>query len=410
MAKTIDALTPLQVKKMSKPGMYRDGPNLYLQVTKAGVKSWLMRYMLHGTAGSMGLGAVHSVTLPEARERARQARLMLMEGIDPAAEKRERLQSAKLAAAVQVTFDECAAKYIEAHRAGWKNAKHAAQWEATIEAYASPVIGTLGVAGIDTALVLKVLEPIWREKPETASRLRGRIESILDWAKVRGYRQGENPARWKGHLDKMLPARSKVRSVVHHAALPYGEINGFLSDLRAQEGIVARLLEFCVLTAARSGEARGATWGEIDFKNAVWIVPASRMKAGKEHRVPLSDATMALLKNLPRFEGNDYIFPAPRGGMLSDMAMTVLLRRMGRTVTAHGFRSSFRDWAGETTAYPREVIEHALAHQLKDKAEAAYQRGTLFDKRRRLMADWATYCDKVQTEAGDVVQIRRKRK
>ncbi|MBE7422217.1 MAG: integrase arm-type DNA-binding domain-containing protein [Zoogloeaceae bacterium] len=405
MAKKIEKLSALRIAKYS-PGCHGDGANLWLQVGPTGGRSWLFRYRFGGKARNMGLGPVHTVSLAEAREKAREARKLLLDGLDPGAEKRSRLEAIKLAAAVQLTFDQCAEKYISAHRTGWRNPKHAAQWENTLATYASPIIGGVSAANVNTALVLRVLEPIWAIKTETASRLRGRIEAILDWAKVRGYRSGENPARWKGHLDKMLPARAKVKAVEHHPALQFSETAAFLVDLRRQEGVTARALEFAILTAARSGEVRGATWGEVDLRKAVWVVPRTRMKAGKEHHVPLSDAALHLLRALPRFEGVDLVFPAPRGGQLSDMAMTVLLRRMGLTITAHGFRSSFRDWAGETTAYPREVIEHALAHQLRDKTEAAYQRGALFDKRRRLMGDWATYCCTIKGDGGGVVAIR----
>lgn len=266
------------------------------------------------------------------------------------------------------------------------------------------------VSDVDLTHVLQILEPIWKDKTETASRLRGRIESVLNWATARGYRTGLNPARWRGHLDNLLPARGKIQKVEHHAALSYKELSGFILALRQQAGMGARALEFAILTAARSGEVRGATWAEIDTDAATWTIPAERMKVGKEHRVPLSDAALALLAALPRMGGTDLIFPNTKGTALSDMTLTAVLRRMERDVTAHGFRSTFRDWAGETTAYPREVIEHALAHQLKDKAEAAYARGSLFDKRRRLMDDWAIYCVTQAAKAGEVVPIGRTKK
>lgn len=285
----------------------------------------------------------------------------------------------------------------------------------TLATYASQIIGKLSVADIDKGLVLEVLEPIWTAKAETASRLRGRIEAVLDWATAREYRSGNNPARWKGHLEKLLPKRSKVAAVQHHPALPYARIGVFMGELRKQPGMGALALEFAILTAARSGEVRGATWSEMDMEARRWIIPADRMKAGKEHHVPLSGAALDLLKRLPGVAESELVFPAPRRGMLSDMTLTAVLRRMqgddapvwidtaGAAITVHGFRSTFRDWAGETTAYPREVIEHALAHQLRDKAEAAYQRGSLLDKRRRLMADWATYCDAGSVRTGKKV-------
>jgi integrase len=304
-----------------------------------------------------------------------------------------------------VTFKWCAEQYIEAHRAGWKNAKHAAQWEATLDRYAYPKIGELMVHQVELPHILAILRPIWETKTETASRLRGRIESVLNWATVSKYRTGENPARWKGHLDNLLARPSKVAKVEHHAALPFQKVGAFMARLRNQEGMGAQALQFAILTAARSGEVRGAQWAEIDLHAAVWTIPASRMKAEKEHRVPLSPQAVELLRAQPRGTGDALVFPAPRGGMLSDMTLSAVLRRMGEAVTAHGFRSSFRDWAGETSGYAREVIEHALAHKLKDKAEASYARGTLFDKRRRLMNDWGAYCNQ-RGAAGSVIPLR----
>lgn len=405
------------------PKWHSDGAGLYLRVTKEGNKSWVFIYphpKKTGTQREMGFGSFSGVSLEEARRLADRARQELRDGIDPIEQKKATKQAKTLELAKAMTFDECAAAYIEANRAGWKNDKHAGQWETTLATYASPIIGKLPVADIDKGLVLKVLESIWTEKAETASRLRGRIESVLDWATAREYRSGNNPARWKGHLDKILPKRSKVAKVVHHPALPYTRIGVFMVELRKQTGMGAPALEFAILTAARSGEVRGATWGEIDMEGKRWIIPAERMKAGKEHHIPLSDAALDLLKRLPGRAESELVFPAPRGGVLSDMTLTAVLRRMqgddapiwtdtaGEAITAHGFRSTFRDWAGETTAYPREVIEHALAHQLKDKAEAAYQRGSLLDKRSRLMADWAAYCNTVKAGEGEtVVPIRK---
>jgi integrase len=295
-----------------------------------------------------------------------------------------------------MTFKESAAMYVASHRAGWRNPKHAAQWQATLATYAEPVIGGLSVQAIDTALVLKVLEPIWTTKPETAGRVRGRIESILDWAKARGYRAGENPARWRGHLDKLLPGRSKVRRVEHHAALPYAELPGFLVSLREQEGIAARALEFAILTAARTGEVIGARWSEMDLVGKNWTLPAARMKAGREHRVPLSDRALAILREMqPHRQAEDaFVFPGGKNRRpLSNMAFLMLLRRMGRgDVTVHGFRSSFRDWAAERTKFPAEVAEMALAHTVSDKTVAAYNRSDLYERRRRLMAAWTTFC------------------
>jgi len=351
----------------------------------------------------MGLGPLALFGLSEARAKALDVRRLRHEGIDPIeARKAERLR-ARLDAAKAMTFRECADAYCKAHRAGWRNGKHAAQWEATLATYAGPVIGTLPVQVIDTALVLKVLEPIWSAKPETAGRVRGRIESILDWAKVRGYRTGENPARWRGHLAELLPARSKVRRVEHHAALPYAKLPGFLAGLREQEGIAAPALEFAILTAARTGEVIGARWSEMDLLNKTWTVPSERMKAGKEHRVPLSGRALAVLEEMqPYRQAEDaFVFPGGKNRRpLSNMAFLMLLRRMGRgDVTAHGFRSSFRDWAAERTNFPAEVAEMALAHTVSDKTVAAYNRSDLFDRRRRLMAAWATFCTAPEQKA-----------
>jgi len=396
MARTIGRLTALKVDKAKRPGMYADGGGLYLRVTHNGTKNWVFRFMLNGRPRWMGVGPLHIIGLAEARNRAAAFRLQRHDGIDPIERRRaDRLQG-RLEAAKAITFKECAARYIASHRAGWRNPKHAAQWQATLATYAEPVIGGLSVQAIDAALVLKVLEPIWTTKPETAGRVRGRIESVLDWAKARGYRAGENPARWRGHLDKLLPVRSKVRRVEHHAALPYAELPGFLVSLREQEGIGARALEFAIVTAARTGEVIGARWGEIDLLDKTWTLPATRMKAGKEHRVPLSGRALAILQDMQAHRHADeaFVFPGAKPGRpLSNMAFLMLLRRMARGyVTAHGFRSSFRDWVAERTNFPAEVAEIALAHTVSDKTVAAYNRSDLFDRRRRLMADWATFC------------------
>ncbi len=398
--------------------MYADGGGLYLQVTVTArdgepAKSWSYRYMFHGKAREMGLGSLNAVSLQQARRKALDCRWQRQDGIDPIEARKAARDQAALDAANAITFKSAAASYIDSHRTGWRNAKHAAQWVVTLSTYAEPIIGGLPVQTIDTALVLKVLEPIWTDKPETASRLRGRIESVLDWAKVRGYRQGENPARWRGHLDKLLPAPAKIRRVEHHAALAYAELPDFMAALRAQEGISARALEFAILTAARTGEVIGARWSEIDLAQDVWIVPANRMKAGKEHRVPLIPRAIAVLRELEpkhpvRSAADDsFLFPGAKVGRpLSNMAFLMLLRRMGRNgLTAHGFRSTFRDWAAERTNFPSEVPEMALAHVVGDKVEAAYRRGDLFDRRRRLMDAWAGFCstDKLPMRTGVTV-------
>lgn len=399
-------LTALQVKKLTEPGYYADGAGLYLQVAKGGSKSWLFKFKLAGKAREMGLGSVNTFSLSEARERAREQRQRLADGIDPIAAKRETTLQRRMADASIITFDKAAARYIEDNAPGWRNDKHRQQWENTLATYASPIIGDLPVSRVDTAQVLRVLQPIWTAKAETASRLRGRIESVLDWAKVQDYREGENPARWKGHLDMTLPARAKVQKVEHHAALPWRDLGAFVAALQAMPGIGALAVEFIILTACRTSEAINAQWSEFDLSAKVWTIPAERMKAGKEHAIPLSDAALAILSELREQGEGEFVFPGAKGGPLSNMAGLQLLKRMDRAdLTVHGFRSTFRDWAGESTAHPREVIEHALAHQLKDRAEAAYQRGSLFEKRRVLMADWAVYCNTVQTPA-DVVPIR----
>jgi integrase len=389
--------------------MHCDGGGLYLQVTQgadgAPCRSWLYRYVLYGRERQMGLGSLNDTTLAEAREKASGARKRRGQGDDPIDAKRAHRAAAALARAKVMSFDQCRDAYIAAHRAGWRNAKHAAQWTSTLDAYVTPVFGQLPVGAIDTGLVTKALEPIWSAKTETASRVRGRIEAILDWAKVRGYRGGENPARWRGHLDSLLPARSKVRRVEHHAALPFTEIGAFMAQLREQSSTAARALEFTILTAARTGEVLGARWDEIDVDAAVWTVPSDRMKGAREHRVPLSAAALAVIENMQTRRENDYVFPGDRRDRLSGRAMDMLLRRMGREVTVHGFRSSFRDWAAEHTNFAREVAEAALAHVVGDKVEAAYRRGDLFDKGRRLMTAWADFCNEAPA-SGTVVPLR----
>jgi integrase len=392
--RVLERLTTVGILKQKTPGCYPDGGGLYLQVGPSGGKSWLFRFTLTGRSREMGLGALNARSLAEAREEARKCRGLLAAKIDPLEARRSNEAAAALDAAKSNTFKDCALAYITAHKGGWRSAKHVAQWENTLSDYAYQTIGSLPVAQIDTGLVMQVLEPIWSTKTETASRLRGRIESILDWARVRGFREGENPARWRGHLDKLLPRRTKVQQVTHHPALPYSEIGAFMGTLKAQEGIAARALEFIILTAARTGEAVNARWDEFDLEKGAWIVPAARMKTKVEHKVPLSPQVLQLLKSIPRIEGNPHVFFGKKAKKpLSNMACLVLLERMKRKdVTVHGFRSTFRDWAAENTAYPNFVVEMALAHTVSDKVEAAYRRGDLFEKRRRLMGAWADYC------------------
>ncbi|HME25958.1 MAG TPA: integrase arm-type DNA-binding domain-containing protein [Acetobacteraceae bacterium] len=397
-----------RLRTLTKPGMYGDGGGLYLRVRGPEHRSWLYRYKVGGRGHLLGLGSLADVSLAEAREAAAAARKLVRQGEDPIQNKRAEW-ARRAAEAGLHTFSEVAAAYIGAHEAGWRNAKHRQQWRNTLDQYAMPVMGALPVRQITTAEVTRVLEPIWREKPETATRLRGRIEAVLDYAAARSWRTGENPARWRGHLANLLPARGKIARVEHHAALPWREIGSFMTALASQEGAAALALRFAVLTAARTGEVLGMRWGEVDVLNAVWTVPAARMKAGREHRVPLSAPALDVLRAVTKLgtASDAFVFPgARRGKPLSSMAMLMLLRRMGRgDLTAHGFRSTFRDWCAETTAYPREVAEAALAHTLRDKVEAAYQRGDLMEKRRRLMAEWAAFCAQPAT-TGEVVPIR----
>ena len=398
--------------RRTKLGMHGDGGNLWLQVTgdaKRPARSWLFRFGRNGRERYMGLGPYPDVGLQEARDKAQDARRLLRDGKDPIEVKRSGEAAAALTAAQRMTFRQCAEAYIEAHRMGWKNQKHAAQWPSTLEAYAYPVFGDLPVQAINVTLVMKSIEPIWKTKTETAFRLRGRIEAVLDWATVRQFRQGENPARWRGHLDHLLPERSKIQKVRHHPALAYAEVGGFMVELRKQEGAAARALQLAILTAGRTGEVIGARWQEIDLGEKVWTIPAVRMKVGREHRVPLSVPALAILDELGKTGKEGLVFPGRRvGNPLSTMAMLTVLRRMGREdLTTHGFRSTFRDWAAESTNFAREVAEMALAHSVSDKVEAAYRRGDLFEKRRKLMEAWASFCFKPAVEA-DVVAIRRR--
>lgn len=394
MPKIAKELRALEVSRLSQPGNHAVGgvAGLYLYVTPGGARSWVLRATIGGKRRHMGLGPYPSVSLAQAREKARQAREEIASGVDPITERQKARSQLLAQQATAITFAEAAHAYIAAHEAGWKNPKHRAQWSSTLQTYAFPFIGDMLVGDVEQAHVLQVLEPIWTTKTETASRIRGRIESVLDWAAVRGHRSGDNPARWKGRLDKLLVAPSKIQKTRHHRALPIDDMPSFMQALRERNGISARALEFVIFTAARSGEVRGATWDEIDLDKAVWVIPGERMKAGAEHRVPLSRQAMELLQNLPRVEGCPYVFPSTRSGMLSDMALSAVMRRMEVDAVPHGFRSTFRDWAGEKTNYPREIAEQALAHTIANKVEAAYRRGDALEKRRAMMADWADFC------------------
>lgn len=405
MPKKPTSLTARGVETLKTPGLYADGQGLYLQITPAGVKSWTFRYVSpngpqKGKRRDMGLGPIKLLGLAAARDKVRELRAQVRDGIDPLEEhKVQQATQTPTVAQVQeeapkgTTFKECGDAYVKAMRPGWKNAKHADQWISTLETYAYPILGELPVDSIDINLVLKVLEPIWIGKTETASRLRGRIEAILDYARVRGYRTGENPARWKGHLDHILPATGDVAKVQHHPSLPYTQMPEFWPKLQAQDGLSARALELCILTATRTADVLGARWSEFDLDNRVWEIPGLRMKAGADHRIPLSGPAQALLRKLAAIRRGDYVFPGQQANRpLSSMAMAMVLRRMKLDVTPHGFRSTFRTWIAEQTNFPHEVAEAALAHTQGDKVVAAYQRGDLFAKRAKLMEEWAAFC------------------
>ena len=407
--KLSNALTPLTIKN-AKPGRHADGGGLHLLVKESGARSWVFRFMLKGKSRDVGLGAAGSggISLSTARDLASALRLKVKAGVDPLAERQreasEVLASAQAAKIAGITFKAVAETYIGTNEASWRNDKHRQQWRNTLASYVYPVMGELPVADIGTAHVLKILEPIWQDKPETASRIRGRIETVLDAAKARGYREGENPARWRGHIAQILPPRSRLTRG-HHKAMAYEAIPAFTAELRERAAMAALALEFVILTATRTSEVLGATWAEVDLDKAIWTVPAYRMKAGKEHRIPLSPRAVAILEAVKPL-GMASLFPADKGGKLSTMAMSMLLRRMKLDCTVHGFRSGFRDWAAECTGYAHEVCEMALAHVIGNKSEAAYRRGDMFDKRRRLMADWAAYCADGSAAGAEVTPIR----
>ena len=407
--KLSNALTPLAVKN-AKPGRHADGNGLHLLVKESGARSWVYRFMLKGKSRDVGLGAAGPgrISLSTARDLASALRLKVKAGIDPLEERQreasEALASAQAAQIAGITFKAVAEAYIGANEASWRNDKHRQQWKNTLATYVYPVIGELPVAEVGTVHVLQILEPIWKDKAETASRLRGRMETILDAAKARGYREGENPARWRGHIAQILPARSRLTRG-HHKAMSYETIPAFMAKLREREAMAALALEFVILTATRTSEVLGATWAEVDLDKAIWTVPASRMKAGKEHRIPLSPRAIDILEAVKPLDQTS-LFPADKGGKLSTMAMSMLLRRMKLDCTVHGFRSGFRDWAAECTGFAHEVCEMALAHVIGNKSEAAYRRGDLFDKRRRLLDDWAGFCAGAGSANGTVTPIR----
>lgn len=393
MAKTVNRLTAMQVNKNNKPGWYADGMGLYLQVSKTGGKSWVYRYQKKGKEYRHGLGPVSATTLIEARQAAHDCRSLRDKGIDPIEHRKHLLIKRELDSKKGITFKQCAFACIEFQKSGWKNRKHESQWRNTLKTYAYPVMGDVAVRDIDIGMVLNVLEPIWETKTETASRVRQRIEKVLDWASVRQYRIGENPARWSGHLEQILPLRSKVQKVKHFAALPYSDISDYFRKLRKIDTLASKALAFLIVTAARSGEARGATWDEIDLETGVWCIPPNRMKSDRPHRVPLTSEALEILREVKPFGKDNFVFPGlGKDKPISDAAIRKLLKKSHPELTVHGFRSCFRDWCAEMTNFSHEVAESALAHVIKDKTEAAYRRGDMFVKRRKLMDAWATYC------------------
>ena len=409
MARTTGRLTALKVERAKGPGMYADGGGLYLQVTEGG-SSWIYRFMLNGRARAMGLGPFPLYSLAEARLLAQDARRLCHQGIDPIEARQAAKAQKRLADAKTMTFQQCADAYIASHRPSWRNEDHAAQWSSTLATYADPILGALPVQSIDTGLVLKVLQQhveagrgpagkFWQARPETASRTRQRVEAVLDWAKASGYRTGENPARWKGHLDDLLPPRSKLRKVAHLAALPYAEVPGFMAALREQTDVAARALEFLILTAARKGEVLGMRWSEIDLAEKAWEVPAERMKAGREHRVPLTPRALAILQEM-RPAGDGLVFAINKKSTLG------MLQALWPGLTVHGFRATFKTWASDRTSFQNEVVEVSLAHRVGSKVEEAYQRGSMFEKRRWLMDAWAKFCTQAPIEHGKVVPMR----
>lgn len=387
MVQTLAKLSALKVQSLTEPGMHNDGGGLWLNVKASGSKSWIFRYRLHGKRRDLGLGSLESVSLKDARELARLARLKVAQGVDPIQDKREQTQAAR---GEVMTFAQAVDMFLESQSSAWSNDKHKAQWRTTLTDYAIAKFGKVPVSKVDTRHVLSAIEPLWHDRTETATRLRGRIERVLDYARVKGYRTGENPARWRGHLSFILPPPAQIRERKHLAAMPYAQVPVFMSWLRGVEGYTARALELAILTAARSGEVRKATWDEIDLKRAIWTVPAARMKAGVQHQVPLSTQAVELLQALP-IEGDLLFHGAKPNKPLSDMTLTQMMRRANYTETVHGFRSSFRDWVAEQTTYPRDAAEHALAHRLPDQVEAAYLRSTFLDQRRQMMQDWANF-------------------
>ena len=403
---TINRLTAKQVEKIKAVGDYCDGGGLYLQVSGKNAKSWIFRYSLRGRAREMGLGSASRITLAEVRDERDKYNRLLRDHIDPIEHRKRQRAETALAEAATITFKEAAAAYCTAHRAGWKSFKHATQWAASLSTYAEPVIGNLAVRDINTGHIHRMLEPIWPVMPDTASRVRGRIESVLDWARVKGYRDGENPARWRGNLNHLLSKPSKVRKVEHYAALPYAELPMFMEKLRRQQGPAARALEFTILTSARLSESRNATLQEIDHSSKVWTVPAERMKGGKEHRVPLCKRAI----ELAAMGDTQHLFPSPYfpDNAISESRLRELLRHLGHgDITIHGFRATFKTWAMERTRFDNPTVESALAHISGSRVERAYMRGDVLEKRRQLMNAWADFCESPPAKSADrVVPLR----
>ena len=408
MPKKAKELKAIEVSRISLQGVHAVGgvAGLLLQVSSSNARSWILRTMIGSKRRDIGLGGYPDITLLQAREKARELKENIKAGIDPIEERKSARRQLIKEQSKELTFDKAAEKYLSHKAHEFSNKKHTKQWSSTLKTYASPIIGNLPVSEIDLNHIIRILEPIWLNKTETAKRLRGRIESVLSWSTVAGFRTGDNPARWRGHLDTVLPKPNKVSKVKHHKALPWQDINPFLDKLKKRKGITAKALEFLILTATRSGEVRGAVWDEIDLDNRLWTIPEERMKAGKEHRVPLTDQMIEILTSLPKLDNEPNVFPAPRGGSLSDMAISSILRNMKVDAVPHGFRSTFRDWCAESTSYPTIVAEMALAHTIGNKVEAAYRRGDLMTKRRKLMESWSKYCN-TKIIKSDVISINQ---
>jgi integrase len=409
MPRVVHRLTAIKVSNIKAKGLYPDGGGLYLRATSTGTKSWIFRFTRGGITHDMGLGPFPSISLARARELAAEAGRQRLEGHDPIKAREAQRAAARRAEAGTATFRHCAEQFIASREPGWRNPKHAKLWRSTLNTYAYPILGELSVAAVDTTLIKRVLEPIWTNKPQTASRVRNRMEAVLDWAKVSEFRDGENPARWRGHLDHLLPASSKVRRVQHHPALPYAQVPEFMDALRSRSGIGPRALEFVILTAARTHEALLAAWGEVDLGARMWIVPAQRMKGGREHRVPLCDRAVAILKVMEEVRQNELLFPGfKQGRPLGHMSLRRVLHDLRPGITTHGFRSAFKDWASETTSFPDHLSEAALAHTSADKVRTAYLRSDLFEKRRTLMEQWAAFCGRSPANA-QIVSLGRRR-